>query len=559
MKRSNPASVPDETPLALVENGARGIRITALNACAARAGLHPGLSLADARAAVPALLSHPAEPLADEDALARLAHWLGRYGPARNTDGTDGIWIDVTGVAHLFGGEECLLDDLVTRLARCGITARAGLAGTLGAAHALARASIHPSRRPTSRTSSSPCICSSAWTIAPHGAIAAALAPLAVEALRLSPQSVLLLRRLGLKRIGDLAGVPRATLERRFSSKANGRALRQRPVNSGGGALIDGVLLRLDQAHGRAPEPCAALQEPPALSRRRAWSEPLMSCEVLSSQITALTGDLCTALREAGLGARRIALTLFRTDGTLARITIGLSRPSAEAAHILHLLDKKLDGIDAGFGIDVAVLDAIEAEASCAEQTTLAHPGHAHAIHAHTRHAAPDSRLANLIDRLANHLGETCLINLAPHDSHIPEHAQKRRPAHASLASLSSRSSKADEDNAPAHPAPRPPFLLPRPEPVSVVAEVPEGPPLRFTWRRAVHTVSKAQGPERIAPEWWRHLAAADASHPVRDRTRDYYVIEANGGARFWIFREGRYGAAGSEDAPRWFLHGLFG
>jgi len=530
--------VPDDKPFALVAGGGNGIRISALNMQAAREGLRVGSSLADARAAVPSLVSHPAEPERDRQALHRLALWLGRYGPARNVEGCDGVWIDTTGVAHLFGGEAKLLEDLVRRLSAFSITTRAGLAGTPGAAHALARFATE--RR--------------AAVLAPDGeaATAAALASLPIDALRLAPETAILLKRLGLARIGQLLDLPRTSLERRFSSEASSRR-KVTQTKAKAKALAEAVLVRLDQALGRTGEPRAALGEPPVLSERRSWSEPLISSEALVCEIGGLAQDLSRSLKAAGLGARRIALHLYRADGSVAHAGAGLARASAEAEHFMRLLNEKLAALDAGFGIDVAVLDAVMAEPLDPEQATLGHGGQ-----------APEQAIASLVDRLANRLGSKNVFRLAPHASHIPERAAVRaRPLTAGPGLILAE----------ARPGERPFLLLSPPEPISVMAEVPDGPPMRFTWRRVAYAVTKAAGPERIAPEWWRHLAQPGEARSMpgdvglegeiidpaaREKTRDYYVAETEDGARFWMFREGFYGTADAGGAPRWFLHGLF-
>jgi protein ImuB len=536
LARHRPGVAPDDKPFALVTGGAHGIRITAVNIRAAREGLRVGMSLADARAAVPSLVSHPAEAERDAQALERLALWLGRYGPSRNVEGCDGVWIDTTGVAHLFGGEAALLENLVRRLAGFGITARAGLADTPGTAYALAR--FATTRRRT--------------VMAPAGEAqtAAALAGLPVAALRLSQETVVLLKRLGLAQIGQLAELPRTSLERRFSSEASSRS---RAGQAKTKALADAVLVRLDQALGRQAEPRAALGDPPVLSERRSWGEPLISSEALVSEIGALAGDLSRALKAAGLGARRIALHLYRADGTIAHAEAGLARASAEATHFMQLLDNKLAAIDAGFGIDVAVLDAVLAEPLDAEQATLGRAG-----------AIPEQAIAALVDRLANRLGAKNVFRLAPRASHLPERATVRTALLAPVADPAAMLGSP--------PGERPFLLLSPPEPISAMAEVPDGPPMRFTWRRVAYAVVKAAGPERIAPEWWRHLAHPDAglmpaddglggdtlNPAAREKTRDYYVAETSDGARFWMYREGFYGAADAGGAPRWFLHGLF-
>jgi protein ImuB len=498
MRRAQPGLVPNDMPLALVEAGVNGTRITAVNPLAAVKGVRIGQALTDARAIFPALLTQPAEIRRDRSALMRLARWCGRYGPNRNIDGDDGIWIDITGVAHLYGGEAALLDDLASRLNRFSLTARLGLADTLGAAHALARFS-----------SSSP-------VNAGEGKAEAALARLPVEALRLAPESVLLLKRLGLKRIGDLYRLPRAALQRRFRS-AKG---------------IEAVLTRLDQALGVRAEPCRPLTEPPALYVQRSWPDPLIASEQLEAETARLAKELCAHLAVRGLGARRLCLSLYRSDGSIGEARAGLSAPSWSPDHMTALLGEKLSSLDAGFGVDVMVLAAVQVEKPSIAQEALA-----------SRLKSEDrTDAAQLVDKLTNRLGVSRVSRIAPRSSHIPERAQARIPA------LVRRQKEAWPPAA--GPTP-PPLLLPSPEPIRVVAEVPEGPPASFIWRRVERRIVRAEGPQRIAPEWWDEIATKKSG------TRDYYRIEDDGGAGYWVFREGLYGR-GEEELPRWFLHGLY-
>lgn len=525
-----PKAGADEAPFALVANEARGQILTAVNRTARREGVVPGMGFADARARLPRLVSHPAELAADRTLLERLAHWAGRYGPSRNCDGTDGLWVDVTGVAHLFAtpstlttaAEAALLADLVGRLARVGLTARTGLADTLGAAHALARYATDTG---------------TPYAISPPGETRAALASLPVEALRLTPEAVLLLKRLGLSRIGNLYGLPRAALERRFRDKTSAA----------------GALLRLDQALGHCREPRRPLAEPPSLSVRRSYAEPLISAEVIASEVCALAVELAHHLDASGLGARAIMLALYRTDASEALVSAGTSRASRDADHLFSLLKEKLDAVDAGFGIDALVLSAVGALPLPAAQAALA-AGGARENHHEAAH--------RLVDRLANRLGRTRVCRPAHRASHIPERAAT---AHAAL-------DESDADETAVAPTragpPRPPFLLPHPEAIEVVAEVPEGAPLRFTWRRRSHRIIKAEGPERIAPEWWRRLGITRPDRSVSqpfERARDYYRIEDSHGGRYWVFRAGRYLQSPEHDheeselsAPAWYLHGVF-
>jgi len=498
MARAQPKRVADDVPFALVEAGAGGIRITAVNPQAAASGVRIGQALTDARAIFPALLTQPAEVRHDRSALLRLARWCGRYGPNRNIDGADGIWIDITGVAHLYGGEDRLLEDLASRLERFSLTARLGLADTLGAAHALAR--FAPSA-----------------PIAGEGRAEACLARLPVEALRLAPETVLLLKRLGLRRIGDLYRLPRPALERRFRS-AKG---------------VEAVLTRLDQALGVREEPCRPLVEPPALYVQRSWPDPLISAEQIEAETKRLAEELCVHLAARSLGARRLTLSLYRADGSTAEVRAGFSAPSWSPEHMVALVMEKLAALDAGFGIDVMALDAVQVEKPALHQEAL------------TSRFKSGARtdVAQLVDRLANRLGQTHVSRIEPRASHIPERAEVRVGALA----------RGQEETWPLPPGPaRPPFLLPTPEPISVLAEVPEGAPASFTWRRVERRIVRAQGPQRVAPEWWDEIAAKPSG------TRDYYRIEDEGGAGYWVFREGLYGR-GEELLPRWFLHGLYG
>lgn len=565
LRRQTPGALPDDAPAALVIAGTHGLSVTAVNRPAARDGILPGTSLADARAALPALVSRPAELFADRRALLRLARWLGRYGPFRHVDGTDGLWVDITGVAHLWGGERALAADLLARLAQLGITARLGLADTLGAAHALARFATHDER---------------ALSIAARDETGPALARLPVDGLRLTPEAVLLLRRLGLKRIGQLYDLPRASLEQRFRDGVTGKAAKRETA-----ALAGAVVLRLDQALGLTPEPRRPLREPPLLAVQRSWPEPLVSSEALVSEIGVLVRELATKLGAAGLGARAVALALYRADGTVAHARARFSRPSADANHMLGLLQERLATLDAGFGIDVVVLEAHAAERVTPSQSSLDH----------TR--GDENAGARLADRIAGRLGPSRIYGLSPFGSHVPELAERRSPPSprsappqrspaperaAAAGTWGRRPQRHDgsprldqESPVPAEPAvPRPHLLLAPPEPVAVMAEVPEGPPRRFTWRRVARAVVKAEGPERIAPEWWHELrrgsvedATADdgdpglgtlVTRPAGSRTRDYYVVEDETGARYWLYRDGLYGEAMHEAPPRWFLHGLF-
>ena len=490
----------------------RGVVLHAVNQAAWDFGLRRGQSHADARAIAPDLASATAEPDEEARALGALALWFERFSPLTATDtllpGQEGLLLDMTGGAHLFGGEEALLAEIVRRLEVAGIPAQAAMADTPGAAWALARWS----HRPTS--------------LASPGGTREALADLPLEALRLEEGTVRLLARFGLQRIGDLYGLPRAGLARRFRSE-------------------DGLTLvrRLDQALGVEAEPLKP-QRPPA--DYRAWqvfAEPLTEAEGVAYALPALAQALCAQLEQDGQGVRILALDAFRTDGRVVRLTAGLSAPSRTAAHLLRLIKEKgVEHLDLGFGADALMLTALTAEPLAGRQGEL---------QGDVRLAGTQEALAGLIDRLQARLGEGAVRRLQPVESHLPERSERWVPA----------GPRAPASGAAAPARPRPLLMFDPPERVEAIAELPDSAPSRFTWRRAAHRVAKAQGPERLSPEWWR---PSDPHGPCR--TRDYYALEDHDGRRFWLFRDGLYdrieGAVDEgEDAPlpQWWIQGVWG
>lgn len=531
LARAEPHTVPEDAPFALVDlAGSRGVVITAVNASAAREGIAPGMALTDARAALPSLRVRPGDRSEDARVLFKLGQWAGRYGPSRGHDQEDGFWADVTGVAHLYGGEEGLMGDLIGRLGDLGIPACAALADTYGAAFALARFGIP--ERP-------------GWRIVAPGETRAALERQPVDALRLDEDCAVLLKRLGLRRIGDLYPIPRISLAHRFASND----------------VAQRVLSRLDQALGRAAEPLIPFFALAPFIARRTFPEPLISSQPLEGVIGELCDELAGALKDKDMGTRALLLRYYRADGTAGVTGTRMRAHSNDGAHFRMLLAPKLEKIDAGFGIDLVLIEATQVGPLKGAQPGFAEEGA----------AAYDP--GPLIDALSNRLGEKAVCVLAAHASHMPERSQTRiaavqsaagdAPASAAYGKLPSHLSSHD-----AAPWPhvqgqgprRPPFLLERPEPIDVVAEVPDGPPARFVWRRVERRVARAQGPQRIAPEWWR-LIGVPGTKPAR--IRDYYKIEDEGGAAYWVFRHGLFGGAQEENAqeaapPRWFLHGLF-
>lgn len=555
MRRVRPRLIADDQPLVLVTSGGRGIEITATNARAAGEGLWAGQALADARAMLPGLRSLPAEPEADATALAALAQWCGRYGPQRNVYGKSGIWIDVTGVAHLFGGEAGLLDDIVRRTEGFGVTVRAGIADTFAAAHALARFGAFGKKQ--------------RFCIVKAESAQTALAHFPVDALRLDPQAVLLLKRLGLRRIGQLYDLPRASLQRRFNDANFGRDKGGKGGKEGrgrrkvrGAELAVNVLTRLDQLLGKVTEPLVPLAEPPVLNVRQSWTDPLISAEGIAAEVRTLAVRLSEQLEAQGLGCRNVRLSLYRADGTAAEVRAGTSMACRDADHLMRLLSEKFASIDAGFGIDAAEIDAVAVEPMGGRQQRLG---------VEQGGSTGETRvLTELVDRLVNRLGSARVQMLEPCESYIPERAERRLPARDRIAGRRAQGCPGSERSGtvrwPRSPRPpRPLLLLAPPEPIRVEEDGWGGSPVSFVWRRVDHHVSRFEGPERIAPEWWREIGRPPARQA---RGRDYYRVEAVGGARFWIFRElpensesEKEDAAcpGAPAAGRWFLHGLYG
>ena len=528
--------------MAVVMASHGGIRLAAVNPAAATAGLEPGLTLAAARAVLPGLETVEADPHRDAETLSRIADWCGRYTPWTSPEplglsvngaaNGSGVWLDITGCAHLFDGEGALLKDLLRNIKRQGFHARVALADTPGAAWALARFGV--SKKPGEPEIVTP------------GGHRLALKVLPVAALRLATTVVDGLDRLGLRRIGDLYDLPRAPLVARFGQD---------------------LALRLDQALGRVAEPVSPRSSITPYRVRLSFPEAIGHLDDVAAGLHRLLDRLRQRLADERLGLRRAELTLYRVDGGVARAVVGTSRPVRDVAHIARLFADRLDKLDLGFGVEVMTIAAPVVEAMDATQVNLSHD------------LAADEQTAQLgplIDRLEMRLGRGSVVRLESRASHVPERAglavsalDNRVDPQAGLRHGQDMAPALDHQTTDGRPMPaapggaRPLRLFPQPQVIDAMAEVPDGPPVMFRWRRLLHKVIHAEGPERIAPEWWR-----DAAPPGEDRshlTRDYYRIEDIDGHRFWLYREGLYdlptmpGAVPAPPrAPRWFLHGVF-
>ena len=473
-------------------------QIAALTDGAARLGLKVGLGLADARARFPWLPVVEADFEADRRLLEAIADWCDRYTPLVGLDPPDGLLLDVTGCAHLFGGENAMARDLLLRLKRQGFVARIAVADTAGCAWGAARFGKQG--------------------IVPRGETKAAMLPLPIAALRVDAEIVAGLKVAGLTCVGDLARRPRAPFAARFGKE---------------------LLLHLDQALGSVEEPISPRLPVPAAIAEQRFPDPIAREADVLGTIEQLGHRLADVLERRGEGGRLFQVALFRADGAVHRLEIGTGAPLRDPARMRKLFEERLavlgDACDPGFGYDMVRLSALVTERTDPAQTGLHHEDH-------------DEELAHLIDRLGARFGLRRVTRLVQQNTHIPEYAVVDVPAHAPRPTPAVMPPIEQDSLSVA----RPLRLLTRPEPIEAIAEVPDGPPIRVTWRQVAHQVARAEGPERIAMEWWR-------DNRGNQLTRDYFRVEDSAGARMWVFREGLYGREMKPpDMPRWYLQGLF-
>jgi len=481
----------DEAPIALVETVGNAMRVAAVDLAAAQSGIAPGLTLADARARVPTLEVFDADPHADLDWLERLAAGCARYTPTVSPTPPDALILDIAGCVHEFEGERPLAADIEARMARRGILARHAFGDTPAIAEALARYAGAPA--PDER---------------------GAVQRLPVTALGLDDEASVALARAGLKTVGDVMNRPLATIAARFGEEA-ATAIRR--------------------LSGEARAPLVARRNIESIVATRRFAEPIAHSEDALAVLAELAGETIETLEQRHQGGRRWLARLFRTDGEVQSLRIETGQPTRDVALLMRLFRERIDSLadplDPGFGYDLVRLDVMLAERLDAAQLKL------------EGGEAGNAAVAALVDQLSTRLGRDRVRRIVPRDTHIPEQAELSLPATA----------PATIDDWPApepgEPPLRPIYLFDPPQRIeSMMAEVPDGPPRRFRWRRTIHDVARAEGPERIAGEWWRRH---DAAIP----TRDYFRVEDRRGRRFWIFRHGLYSET---ESPAWYLHGLF-
>jgi protein ImuB len=514
------ASAPDDAPLVVVEPVKLALRVSALNDAAAALGLTCGLPLADVRAMYPAIQVRDADRAADRQLLEAVADWCDRYTPLVGLHPPDGLLLDISGCAHLFGGEQVLGRDMIARLARQGLQVRLGLADTPGCAFAVARCGK--------------------TRLVPPGAQRDVLAPLPLSDLRIDADIVAALAQAGLKRIADIMARPRAPLAARY-----------------GAAL----LRQLDRALGLEGEPIMPRLPLPSYVAERSFPDPIGREEDVLGTLAQLAQELCQMMERRGEGARLLQMALYRADGKVHRLEAGAGQPLRDPQQMRRLFVERLavvgDVCDPGFGYDMVRLSTLVAEPLSLVQSGL---------------DAGDHRveLVHLIDRLSARFGARRLTRPLPRDTHIPERAIAAVPAQAvsdpvrsalmtrgdfTQHAYSQDSLAQDSLLQDSLAAVRPIRLFAMPERVEVINEVPDGAPVRFTWRKRVHHVRAAEGPERIAMEWW--------SDGLRALPRDYFRVESRDGLRAWLFRQDFHvvdeaGDETDETVSRWFVHGLF-
>jgi protein ImuB len=520
-RQNGVAAAPDDEPLVVTAKIDNALQLVALNDAATTVGLMVGMPLATARAMLPALELIDADPVADGKMLNAIADWCDRFTPLVALDGADGLFLDITGCAHLFGGEASMMTAVCDGLTRQGFIVSGAIAGTAVAARALTR---HAHGR-----------------IVASGGEAAAVAPLSIATLGVDEKIVRGLNRAGLKSIGDVALRAPSEITARF------------------GAAFTATLT---QALGLGDAPISPRKPAPDYVVERRFADPVATHDVIMLTLSSLAAVLTAAMERHGKGARLLEAGFFRTDGAVRTIVVEAGQPITRPDVVARLFTEKLDALadplDPGFGFDLIRLSALHTVGVAAIQ------------HGFDTSANEAEDVGHLVDRLVARIGRRRVIRYVAQDTHIPEHAALPIPAQDTAGGAGAWPMPIKNE-----PPSRPLRLFARPEAINVTADFPDGTPAQFRWRRNLHVIVRAEGPERIAMEWWRHRDEDDVEeddefaelHPpqpdtdVQKRdgsvlTRDYFRAEDREGVRYWIFREGIFGR--EVETFRWFLHGLF-
>lgn len=466
--------------LALTEKGRRIVK--SVNDVAYKRGVFTGMVVADCRALVPDLQVFEYDEQQPKKLLLALAEWCIRYTPLVSMDECDGLILDASGCTHLWGGEEEYLKDIHKRFEGFGYHIRTAMTDTIGCA----------------------------WAICHYGKNASiifetkqleVLSLLPSKALRLEASVVERLEKLGLKTIGSFIKMPRTALRRRFGQN---------------------LLTRLDQVLGAEFEMMTPVKPPAPYEERLPCLEPIRTATGIEIALKTLLETLYVRLNRESKGLRKCELRCYRLDGNIQKIEIGTNRPTRNVDHLFKLFELKITQIEPDLGIELFIMEASVVEDLLSSQDAF-----------WTLSSANEATVAELIDKLAGKIGSAAIHRYLPAEHYWPERSVRE-----------SNSLTEKPDSEWRIDLPRPLHLLPKPEQIEVSVPIPDYPPLLFRYQGVLHTVKKADGPERIEQEWWMQQGLY----------RDYYCVEDEQGSRYWLFRSGDY----NSDDPKWYLHGFF-
>lgn len=480
MLRRRPELEKSPFAMALNERGRRVVK--AVNIIAQSKGVYPDMAVADCRALVPELEILDFEPEQPQKLLNALAEWCIRYTPHVSVDLPAGLFLDATGCAHLWGGEHSYLSNMQARFQTFGYSTRMAIADTIGTAWAV-------------------CHFGQDGCIVGEGAEQKALSSLPADALRLDTQIVERLKKLGLNTIGQFMNMPRTALRRRFGKE---------------------ILKRIDQALGGEFEFIDPITPVAPYQERLPSLESICTATGIEIALKNLIETLCQRLIRESKGLRRCELRCYRVDGIIQKIEIGTNRPSRNTVHLFKLFENKIQEIEPDLGIELFILEAPVVEDLNGTQDAL-----------WTATSANEIVISELLDQLGGKIGGHAIHRYLPDEHYWPERSIKST---SSLTEKSNTNWRTD--------LPRPMHLLPRPVRIEVSVIMPDYPPLLFWYKGTLHTVKKADGPERIEQEWWIEAG----------QYRDYYCVEDDQGVRYWLFRLGDYNSGN----VKWFLHGFF-
>ncbi len=471
------------TPLALTLPDHNRIIVSAVNAAAEKQGIHAGMVVADARAIYPNLKVFNDKPELADKLLTSFARFCIRYTPIAAVDYPDGLVLDATGCPHLWGSEDSYVKEIISRFNTFGYDVKVAIADTIGAAWAITHFTNELVIGQDQHRSS--------------------LLSLPPASLRLEQETLELLFKLGLRKVESFIDMPRSVVRRRFGNH---------------------LLQRIDQALGFKEETIHPVEIPEPYNERLPCPELISTSTGIEIALQRLLETLCLRLQQEQKGLRCACFKCYRIDGKIEKIEIGTNRPSHHYNHLFKLFQLKIETIEPALGIELFTLETSKVEELqpiqeklWAENCSLESP-----------------ELAELLDRVANRIGENSIHRYLPDQHYWPERSIRKA---LSLNEKAITPWKSDK--------PRPIQLLRRPEPIQVTAPIPDYPPMLFRYKNQLHKIKKADGPERIEREWWLE----EGLH------RDYYSVEDEDGNRYWLFRLGHYA---NEKKPQWFIHGFF-